>query len=147
MTSLSIALDRESLSLDPLLIPDWPSGATSLWVELVDNPDFVYRYTYAPDSAYVPGKRLMAAVLDQATLPLTIHGQGADSAALAALRAELVAALGQFNYTVTLTLDGADTSWSADCSTPAFGALDYGQQSALMFTATLTIPVNPPGVS
>jgi hypothetical protein len=144
VSTLSLTLDRTSLSLSDLVIAGTAPSA-GLWIELADNPDFLFRYTYAPDSAYVPGKQLLAAVLDQATLPVTVHGQAASANDLSALRDELSAALAQFSYPVTLTLDGISTTWSADCSTAAFGSIDSGQQQALIFSANLVIPVNPPG--
>lgn len=146
---LSLSLDRTSLSLSPLLIypnraqgPFWISGAAG---DEVDEPDFVYRYNYAPDSAYVAGKVLLAAVLDQATLPAVVRVLGTSATDLATKKAELRAALGQFSYSITLSLNGVASTFSADCSTPAWGAVQRWMQVGFTARAVLTIPVNPPG--
>jgi hypothetical protein len=118
---------------DPYLLPD---GALSV-------PAFAFRYAYAPDSDYLPGKQLLGAVLDQATLPVVVHVRAVSTAALLAAQAVLEAAVSQWSYLVTVTLDGAARSWDADPSWPDWGEIDPGLSEQHMSRASIVIPVNP----
>lgn len=139
---MSLTIDRASLSLSDLVIGNDPTGA-DFWIDSTIYPQFSPRVTYAPDSAYVAGKKLLAATLDAAVLPAVIYAQAATSAALATLRAELEAAVSQFSYTVTLTVDGVAQSWPADFTWPIWGDVDSGMVAAKLARASFSISVNP----
>lgn len=141
---ISLTITRASLSLGNLVIDDDP--AASLWISGVGEPAFDFRYGYAPDSAHIPGSTLLSAVLEMSSLPVTIYARAASSAALETLRNEVRAAVSQFSYTVTLTVDGIASSFSADPVWPHWQwAEDSGMVAAHMASTSLSIPVNPPG--
>lgn len=141
---LSISIDRGPGN-DPLVIGQDPSSESGLWLpeDGVQRPTRGMRRTYAPDSAYIPGRTLLAAVEDAATLPLVIYAGAGSTAALEALMAELDAATNQFAYYLTLTLDAVTRTWSADPELPQWGDLDSGMTKAHIARASIIIPLNP----
>jgi len=139
VTALSLTISRDGADL---VITNNPTG-TDFWVDTVVSPQFSIRATYAPASAYVAGNKLLAAVLDASVLPLVVYAQAASSSALATLQAELEAAVSQFSYTVTLTVDGVARSWQADPTWPNWGDVDSGMVAAKIARASFAIPVNP----
>jgi hypothetical protein len=137
----TLTIARTSMSMADLVIdPDWTSG---MWVASVGDPDFAFRYTYAPDSAYVAGSVLLAAVLQQSALTAVVYVSASTGTALQALKDEVAAAVSQFTYSLSLTVDGVTTTWSADPTWPQWGEVDSGMVAARMARAVLSIPVNP----
>jgi hypothetical protein len=139
VADLSLTFSRTGTDLE---ITNDPNG-TSFWIDSTIYPQFTPRTTYAPDSAYVAGSKLLAATLAAASIPVVIYAQAATTAALATLKAELEAAVSQFAYTLTLVVDGTSYSWPADFSWPIWGDVDSGMVGAHIARAALTIPVNP----
>lgn len=143
---LTVTLDRGPDD-DALVIRQTPppSGQAGLWVpsDGVQRPTRGVRRTYAPDSAYFPGRVLLAAVEDASTLPLVIYAGADTSAALEALIDELEAATTQFAYDLTLSIDGQDRTWLADPELPQWGEVDPGMVAAHMARASIVIPLNP----
>jgi hypothetical protein len=141
---LSLTIDRASLSLSPLVITNDPyAGNFHIPEDGVEWPGFSMRRTYAPDSAYFPGRTLLAAVGDASTLPATIYTHAATSALLETARDVLEAALSQWSYEVTLSVDGQARTWLADPELPQWGVVDSGMVRAFMARATVVIPLNP----
>lgn len=144
MTLLSVTFDRTSLGLSPLVITGDPyAGALHLPEDGVERVGRVIRRTYAPASAYVPGRVLLAAVEDAGTLPLSIYAHGDTAAEVEAAMAELEAAASQFAYDITLEVDGVTQTWAADPELPQWGAIDVGMVRAHLVRASISIPVNP----
>lgn len=141
----TLSIDRSSLSLSPLVI----HGAKAegpMWFRPGDlaAPDWAVRSSYAPDSDWVAGRQLLNSVMDQAALVLLVNiGPAADAATLGGYRSALEAAVGQFIYGVTLTIDGVAQVWSAERTAVQYG--DLSSRVSPLFTdyAALTIPVNP----
>ena len=101
------------------------------------------RRTYAPDSAYFPGRSLLAAVSDASTLPVVIYAHATTSALLKTARTELETALTQWAYEVTYAEDGQTWTWLADPELPQWGAVDSGMVRAHIARASVVIPLNP----
>lgn len=142
--SQSVTFDRASLSAADLVITDSPTaGAFHLPEGGLARPGRAIRRQYAPDSAWVGGRQLLAAVEDAGTLPLTIYAHGSSAAALEAAIAELEAASSQFAYDVTITIDGQSRTWAADPELPQWGPVDSGLVRAHIAIASLVIPINP----
>lgn len=141
--SLSLTIDRTSISLSALVISTTPAAGMWLPEQGLVRPDMDYRRTYAPDSSYVPGRTILAAVLEASTLPATVYFRAATTSALVTLENTLTAALAQWAYTVTLTIDSSAWSWTGEPTRPAFGAVDSGMARSFMSRAVLTIPINP----
>lgn len=144
----TLTIDRASLTLPSLVATGSRDTTTSgFWIpeEGVGEPEFEPRYSYAPDSVWIPGRSLLAVVLEQGTLPLRINAKADTAVALAAKRRELEAALSQFVYPVTLDIDGATQTWSADFAWPKWASQHAADRDSFIARATVIIPVNPPG--
>lgn len=141
--TVSLSIDRASLSLAALTISDTPSG--SLWFdgEGVGRPAFSLRKSYAPESDHMPGRVLLSAVSDIGGLPASFYAKAATTAALESLKDEVDAAFSQFVYTVTLTVDGVARSYTAECELPTWTDFDQGLVSAFMAHASIVIPIAP----
>lgn len=143
--ALTIAVNRTNLSLSPLTItgtrPD-----EGLWIPAGGyvRPQFNTRRTFAPDSAYIPDRQPLAVVLDEGTLPLTVGLQAETAAELAALRAELSAAVSQWRYTVTVTLDGVAEVWTCRSAWPTWPESAHWQRLGHEDRAVVTLPVEVP---
>src|SRR5690349_17986212 len=98
---LSLTISRAGLSLPDLVISNDPT-AGDFWLpeDSVDEPEENYRLKYMPDSDYVHGKELIGAVLEHTAIPATVYTKASSAALLAANKATLRAALGQFAYNV-----------------------------------------------
>lgn len=139
---LSVTFERSGTDL---VVPNVPESGNGLWLD-EDGVGQVLRdlrRTYAPDSAYVGGKFLLAAVEEASAVPLTIYARAESAAALQALRAELEAAAAQWSYLLTVTVDGVATTYNAEISLPAWAAFDSGHVRAHLDRCQLVIPVNP----
>lgn len=144
---LSVTFDRTALGLDPLVIGQLPTASVPLWLpeDGLTEPDFNFRILYAEESAYLPGRQALAAVLDAASLPLVVKATGTSGTALRAAKALLEAAASQWAYEVTVNIDGATQTFPADPAWPTWGAVDSGAVKGGIATCSLSIPVNPPG--
>ncbi len=141
---ISVSIDRTSLSLAPLVIGQDFSAALYLDEDGVVWPVFETRRLHAPDSNYEPGRTLLAAVQGAAELPLTIYARGGTGAAVAAAKAELEAALAQFTYDLTLTVDSVAYTYRAEIVLGIpWGPIDSGMVAAHMARTSFSIPLNP----
>jgi hypothetical protein len=141
---LSVTFTRAALSLPDLVVGDHP-GNGSLYVteDGVGAVGWDFRRTYAPDSGWMSGKGLLAAVREASTLPLTIYAHAATSAALGSTKAELEAVAAQWSYTATVTVDGVSEVYNCEPAIPQWGSLDSGMIRAHLARCQLVIPVNP----
>lgn len=141
---LSLTIGRASLSLADLVITNDPT-AGDFWLpeDPFDEPEENYRLRYMPDSDDVHGKELVAAVLEHTSIPATVYTKAASAAALAANKATLRAALGQFSYSVAMNLDGATRTFSADPCGARWGTVDSGMLSGRIAKASFVIPIYP----
>lgn len=142
---IEISIDRTSLSLAPLVITSNPFGTTlHIPEDGVDWPSFDTRRAYAPDSAYASGRTLLAAVLGEGSLPVTIYAHGSTGAALAAAQAELADAVAQWSYDLTLTVDSVARTYRAELVLDLpWGPIDSGMVAARMARTSFSIPLNP----
>lgn len=140
---MSVTVSREALSLAPLAIGGAPTLTVPLWVpeDGVSEPDLGVRLTYAPDSAYIPGRRPLAAVLDAGEIPLIVYARAQSSHTLAQAKALLEAAVGQWAYEATVEA----ITYPAWMARPRWGPVDSGMTKEGIARCTLSIPVNPPG--
>lgn len=149
--TLTISVDRTSLALGPLVITGSRATATTganpgLWIPADGyvRPQFAPRRTFAPDSAYVPDKQPVAAVLDEGTWPLTIRAAADDAATLAAVRSVVSYAFSQWRYPVTVTLDDVEETWMCGYTWPTWPESAYWQTRGHEDRAVLTVPVRVP---
>lgn len=139
-----ISIDRTGLSLSPLVVGLYSLSATYfLPADGLYRADFTMRRTYSPDSAYLPGKQLLAAVPDAGTLPLVVYVQADTTAHLQTAMDALTAATTQWSYSITETIDGVAKTYLADPEFPQWGQVDHGMSQAFMARGAVQIPVNP----
>lgn len=146
---MHVEIDRTGLALADLVITGDPVGNPTIPFffppDGVQLPDFAMRYTYAPPSQWTPGQVLLGAVLDSASLGLSVMVRATSDVELATLKAELETAVSQFSYTVSLVQGAVTQTWNADATWPAWGPLTFAMASSHMAQAGLSIPVNPIG--
>lgn len=142
---LSVAFSRSGLSLTTLTISDTPGSSFWLPESGSDWPRFGRRKEYAPNSRYLSGRTLLARASDIGTLPLTVYAKAATGTALEALKAELQQAVDQWTYSLTLTVDGAAATYTAECVDDdiAWGELDSGMVRAHIARGTFAVPLYP----
>lgn len=142
---ISLSFDRSGMAvpLPTLTITETPP-ADGFWIETLGEPEFEERLTFAPDSDVIPGSQLKSAVVGMGRLPAVIYATAATSAALQIRKDELAAALWQFTYDLTRTVDGVATTYDA-MPTLARWSADDGMVRAHLASTALSIPVNPPG--
>lgn len=105
--TLTISIDRTSLSLSPLLASGREDG-TTLGVTSFTEPAKMPRVTYAPSSAYSHGETPLAWAYQQALLRFEIVASVSDEAGSKAQLAALEAACAQWpTFTVTVTVGNA----------------------------------------
>lgn len=140
----SVTFSRTSLSLPDLVIGGDPNASNfHLPEDGADRPNMLMRRTYAPDSAYVGGRQMLAAVRDAGSIPLVIYVHATTAALLETAKDELEAATSQWTYDLTLTVNGQARTWAADPELPTWGALDSGMVKAHLARASIVIPLNP----
>lgn len=141
--TVSLTIDRTALSLADLVIgTDW-AGAFHLPEDGVGRGNFSIRRTYAPNSRLIGGQQLLSAVTDLGSLPLRIYAHGTSTADLAMNMAALDAALSQWAYQITLTVDGVSQTWWADPELPTWGPVDSGEVAAHIAVASVSVPIQP----
>src|SRR5690348_10230116 len=116
MTStLTVSIDRTSLSLGALALTGSNDGSNGMHLVAYSPPSRIARNVYMPDSANVHGSEKVASALQQAVLGFNVKMTSATETALHASYAALAAAIGQFEFTVTTTIGGAAAEvWTAD---------------------------------
>jgi hypothetical protein len=137
-----VSIDRSSLGLADLLIDTTPR--TDFWLpeDGIGAPGYSHRRSYAT-AAYVHGGLQTAAVLEQSTLPLSIYVGGDTTAQLRNRVEALVAALRQFYFTTTVTVDDYAETWGCDCADIGPATYVPGEVTAHIQRREVTIPVYP----
>ena len=144
MVAMSVVFDRTALTLGDLTISNTPGG--DYWLpEGVEWPRFGRRKEFAPPSPYLSGRTLLARVSDVGLLPLTIYVGGSTTSEVETQKAALQAAVDQWSYDLTLTVDGVSADFTAECADDdiTWGAIDSGMVRAHICRGSLTIPLYP----
>lgn len=144
MSTATVSIDRSALSLSPLVIAD--DGATYRLTERgLGRPGVTWRMGAMPDSADVHGTEYISAAKEQSSLPLEVAVTASTTSALSAAVVALEAAVSQFSYDVTVTVDGVGRTWSCGPASyaSANGAFDAGMVAAHFDVLSITIPVYP----
>lgn len=114
MTTLTISIDRTSLTLPALVMLGHPDASLALGVTDYTEPAMQPRINYAPTSGYVHGEQALGWAWQETMLNFSVStfNQPSENASRT-LVAELRTAITQFSYTVTVTVDGAAAeSWT-----------------------------------
>lgn len=130
--------------------PDCPEERGAWWSSL-QMPDWAYRYTYAPPSAYVPGNVLMSAVIDAGAVTMRVAVKGTTIADLEAEKAKVNAACAAWPGLIIVTADTGDGPstiggpWQSFPTVPSWGPTTPQMLGLLVAEATISLPVNPAG--
>jgi len=137
---LSLSVSRTSLGLVPLTAADTTQalGATIMdW-----SPGLVVRDVTIAKSKWAPGGVATRVRDDVVTMGLTLWLRGGSLAASRALAEAWVAALGQFDYTITETLTGATRPFAAMPATVDIGSNPTLWRAGIV-PVSASIPRNP----
>lgn len=143
MSTLTVSIDRTSLALSPLVF----SGVTDengFGVVGYREPAIGRQVKYAPDSAYVHGSIPLASRLEQTVLTFdVVTDQAVSESASRTMLTELRAALGQWRFEVTVTINGVAEVW--DCHSGSVGAVDrtFGDLKNYRAVWPVTVPAYP----
>lgn len=139
--SVSISRSADFGGPTPLVIAH--NGTTfRITEDGIGRPARKWRFSNMPDSDSVHGTEHTSASLDESDLPLRVLVKSTTTSGLEAALDELELALSQFDYEVTVTIDGVSRVWGASPADSA-ASLDSGQAFAHLSTVTVTIPVYP----
>lgn len=145
---VSIFIDRSQMEpeLDALEIKTTGCGPDggNFWIPLgtLSRPAFDMRRTYSPDMAWATPE-LLATVVESSSLNTGVIVQADSPSELADRMEELATATSQFEYLVTLLLDGVSKTWQADPTLPTWGVVSHLMQRQNMVRGVLQIPINP----
>lgn len=147
MATLLISIDRSGMAGAPApLVLSGSDDANPLGVTNYAEPPRQARVTYYPDSRDAAGSKAQAATWQQSILAFDVMtDQAADEAASRTLLQDLQAAIGQFAYTVTVTVGNAPAQvWKADMGSMApTGSRTVDDLDDADPEWTVTIPVYP----
>jgi hypothetical protein len=115
MSTISISVDRTSLALSPLVFSGRRDG-TARGITSYDEPAMIVRNRYATTSDYEDGDTIRGSSLQQTILAWSfITPEATSEQNHRQLVAEVREAVGQLQFEVTVTLDGADAeTWLCD---------------------------------
>lgn len=135
---------------DDLVLSGTP-GEGAYGITSYSPPALQARLVYAPDSAYTHGSEATGSAWQQAVLSFSwVPDTAADEGDVAATYAAVVAAIGQFSFTVTTQIsDAAAELWSGRHGSIALasGSRGYTDLAHHNPVYNVTIPVYPiPGV-
>lgn len=145
--TVTVSIDRTGLSLSALTFSGTRSG-TARGISRFIPPGMVDRTTYMPDSPDVDGSEAVSTAWAQGILGFDWFPIGAaNETAVQAARNEVIAAIGQFEFTVTTQVGGAPAEvWSATRGAMVLGGSDgrtFVDLSLLCPVYAITIPVFP----
>lgn len=136
---ISVALSRDSLSLADLVVDNNPfTGDFHLPEAGLNWPRLSMRKVYAPESEFIAGRVKLAqvpGVLDN--YPVTFYAHAATTEALFAAQDELEAAVTQFTFELTVTIDGESRVYVADGDFPDWGEVDSGMVRGFLVKGTV----------
>lgn len=146
MSTLTISIDRSLM--DPPQAALLMSGAddeTDLGVAGYDEPSRDYQVDWAPDSNYQHGSVPLSARLRQTILNFDVStDRAATETEARALIAELRAAVSQFSFEVTVTVDGAPAEvWTCTSGSVGSAARTYENLKSHKTVYPVSIPCHP----
>lgn len=142
--TLSLSFDCSSLGFEDPFVLTEDCEQVGIWLgDGVIRPAFEARRKYAPDSAWVGGKQLLAVVRDQAELTFPVIVRAQNAAAVEGWVQAFEIVLWQFSYTATLDIDGVTYDYDCEPAVPVWGKISAPQRQINVRAGTVTIPVNP----
>jgi hypothetical protein len=138
-----VSIDRSGMpgAPPPLVIGTHPASA-NYWLDAagLGRPGRGWERTYASAPDW-HGEVLVRARRTNLSLPLTVYVQGNSSTQVENRLDDLLDAVGQLAYDVTVTVDDEATTYACDPADAEFGdGYDPGMVQALMRKVTLAVP-------
>jgi hypothetical protein len=146
MVAISVAFDRTALSLSTLTVTSTPGGDFWLPEEGLEWPRFPRRKERSPAVRYLEGDgALLGRARGMGLFPFPIYVGGDTTAEVETNKAIIQAAVDQWTYDLTLTVDGSALAYTAECAEDdiAWGPIDSGMVRAHICRGSLTIPLYP----
>lgn len=142
--SLSISISRTSLSLSALVLSG-NADAAELGVVDYQEPARQARIAYAPDSPHIHGSQPLSWAWQQTFLQFgVVTDHSATEAESKALVEELITAITQWSYLVTVTVGGAQQIWTCQPGSLApTGSRTYADITDHNPTWAVSIPCHP----
>lgn len=141
----SVTIDRSSLSAADLVVDTEGFGVYTVDAGGLGRVGITWRNTFASASPFVHGQLRTTAVKEESTLPLLIRVGAGTTGDLRDAVHTLEAALSQFVYQITLTVDGVARAFTAYPAT--IGAVDgitkFEAVTAFYEDLTIVVPVYP----
>lgn len=135
---ISLTIDRTGLSLPALVIDADPfTGAFHIPEDGLRWPRLSMRKVYAPESEFIAGRVKLAQVPGVADYEVSLYAHGDTTAAVFAAQDALEAAATQFEFDLTVTIDGQSRTYRAEGDFPDWGEVDSGQVRAHLVKGTV----------
>lgn len=122
---VTVTIGRDSLSLADLVFSGDPTGDFHVPEDGVRWPRVALRRIYAPESEFIAGRVKLAQVAGVADYPLSLYVHGATTAEIAANMDALEAAVTQFEFDLTIAVDGESRTYTAEGDYPDWGEVDH----------------------
>lgn len=135
---VTVTIGRDRLSLSDLAIDGNPAtGAFHIPEADVKWPRLSMRKVYAPESEFIGGRVKLAQVPGVSDYTLPIYAHGASTALVGAAQDILEAAVTQFDFSLTIDVDGESRTYLAEGDFPDWGEVDPGLVAAFMVRGTV----------
>lgn len=140
----TLAIDRTGLALSALSFDGADSATGNILVEL-SEPAHINRTSYAPPGRFMHGQVPVASTWEHTNLSAVVKLEAASAAALQTAKLALRAALGQFSFTVTTTVNGVAATWQGERGSMALlgDTLEYENLARNVERYRIVIPVHP----
>lgn len=134
---ISLTISRTALSLPDLTFTGDPSGDFHVPEDGVRWPRLALRKVYAPESEFVPGRTKLAQVAGVADYPVSLYVHGDTTGEVFANMDALEAAVTQFEFDLTVTIDGESRTYRTEGDFPDWGEVDSGMVRAHLARGTV----------
>lgn len=135
---IGVTISRDSLSLPDLVFSGDPTGDFHVPEDGVRWPRVSMRKIYAPESEFIAGRVKLAQVEGVADYPVTLYVHGDTTADVFTNMDALEAAVLQFEFDLTITVDGESRTYTAEGDFPDWGEVDSSMVRAHMAKGTVT---------
>lgn len=134
---IAVTIGRDDLSLADLTFTGDPAADFHVPEDGVRWPRVAMRKVYAPESEFIAGRVKLAQVEGVADYPVTLYAHGDTTAEVVANMDALEAAVTQFEFDLTVTIDGQSRTYRAEGDFPDWGEVDSSMVRAFMAKGTV----------
>lgn len=134
---ISVTISRTDLALADLTFSGDPAGDFHVPEDGVRWPRVAMRKIYAPESEFIAGRVKLAQVEGVADYPVTLYVHGDTTADVFTNMDALEAAVCQFEFDLTITIDGQSRTYRAEGDFPDWGEVDSGMVRAHLAKGTV----------